>query len=80
MDVISEKLRQIEGLDQTMLPQYCTTIKKVTYVYILSRERTECRRQAGCWAAHFHKEPLYATPPSEMGSSLSDFISRLKKE
>ncbi|ERE68401.1 kinase D-interacting substrate-like isoform 2 [Cricetulus griseus] len=28
VDVISEKLRQIEGLDQTMLPQYCTTIKK----------------------------------------------------
>ncbi|XP_040586764.1 kinase D-interacting substrate of 220 kDa isoform X8 [Mesocricetus auratus] len=28
VDVVSEKLRQIEGLDQTMLPQYCTTIKK----------------------------------------------------
>ncbi|XP_028749566.1 kinase D-interacting substrate of 220 kDa isoform X8 [Peromyscus leucopus] len=28
VDVISEKLRQIEGLDQTMLPQYCATIKK----------------------------------------------------
>ncbi|XP_036026656.1 kinase D-interacting substrate of 220 kDa isoform X12 [Onychomys torridus] len=28
VDVVSEKLRQIEGLDQTMLPQYCATIKK----------------------------------------------------
>ncbi|XP_052601752.1 kinase D-interacting substrate of 220 kDa isoform X8 [Peromyscus californicus insignis] len=28
VDVVSEKLRQIEGLDQTMVPQYCATIKK----------------------------------------------------
>ncbi|XP_021517371.1 kinase D-interacting substrate of 220 kDa isoform X8 [Meriones unguiculatus] len=28
VDIVSEKLRQIEGLDQTMLTQYCTTIKK----------------------------------------------------
>nr|XP_048295758.1 kinase D-interacting substrate of 220 kDa isoform X7 [Myodes glareolus] len=28
VDVVSEKLRQIEGLDQTMLSQYCATIKK----------------------------------------------------
>ncbi|XP_031213006.1 kinase D-interacting substrate of 220 kDa isoform X9 [Mastomys coucha] len=28
VDVVCEKLRQIEGLDQSMLPQYCTTIKK----------------------------------------------------
>ncbi|XP_076414811.1 kinase D-interacting substrate of 220 kDa isoform X10 [Peromyscus maniculatus bairdii] len=28
VDVVSEKLRQIEGLDQSMLPQYCATIKK----------------------------------------------------
>ncbi|XP_021057683.1 kinase D-interacting substrate of 220 kDa isoform X12 [Mus pahari] len=28
VDVVCEKLRQIEGLDQGMLPQYCTTIKK----------------------------------------------------
>lgn len=28
VDVICEKLRQIEGLDQSMMPQYCTTIKK----------------------------------------------------
>ncbi|XP_049997811.1 kinase D-interacting substrate of 220 kDa isoform X5 [Alexandromys fortis] len=28
VDIVSEKLRQIEGLDQTMLSQYCATIKK----------------------------------------------------
>ncbi|XP_050999991.1 kinase D-interacting substrate of 220 kDa isoform X1 [Acomys russatus] len=28
VDIVAEKLRQIEGLDQTMLSQYCTTIKK----------------------------------------------------
>ncbi|CAO2604912.1 Kinase D-interacting substrate of 220 kDa [Lemmus lemmus] len=28
VDVVSEKLRQIEGLDQSMLSQYCATIKK----------------------------------------------------
>lgn len=28
VDIVCEKLRQIEGLDQGMLPQYCTTIKK----------------------------------------------------
>nr|XP_038967543.1 kinase D-interacting substrate of 220 kDa isoform X12 [Rattus norvegicus] len=28
VDVVCEKLRQIEGLDQSMMPQYCTTIKK----------------------------------------------------
>ncbi|XP_063646204.1 kinase D-interacting substrate of 220 kDa isoform X12 [Pan troglodytes] len=29
VDAVCEKLKQIEGLDQSMLPQYCTTIKKV---------------------------------------------------
>ncbi|XP_054964259.1 kinase D-interacting substrate of 220 kDa isoform X18 [Pan paniscus] len=28
VDAVCEKLKQIEGLDQSMLPQYCTTIKK----------------------------------------------------
>ncbi|XP_069871321.1 kinase D-interacting substrate of 220 kDa isoform X5 [Dipodomys merriami] len=28
VDTVCEKLRQIEGLDQSMLPQYCATIKK----------------------------------------------------
>ncbi|XP_037669180.1 kinase D-interacting substrate of 220 kDa isoform X6 [Choloepus didactylus] len=28
VDAICEKLKQIEGLDQSLLPQYCTTIKK----------------------------------------------------
>uniref|UniRef100_A0A3Q2LSE8 Kinase D interacting substrate 220 n=1 Tax=Equus caballus TaxID=9796 RepID=A0A3Q2LSE8_HORSE len=28
VDAVCEKLKQVEGLDQSMLPQYCTTIKK----------------------------------------------------
>ncbi|XP_047377926.1 kinase D-interacting substrate of 220 kDa isoform X9 [Sciurus carolinensis] len=28
VDAVCEKLRQIEGLDQSMLPQYCATIRK----------------------------------------------------
>ncbi|XP_058143886.1 kinase D-interacting substrate of 220 kDa isoform X3 [Dasypus novemcinctus] len=28
VDAVCEKLKQIEGLDQSMLPQYCATIKK----------------------------------------------------
>ncbi|XP_053443629.1 kinase D-interacting substrate of 220 kDa isoform X7 [Nycticebus coucang] len=28
VDTVCEKLKQIEGLDQSMLPQYCATIKK----------------------------------------------------
>ncbi|XP_077009242.1 kinase D-interacting substrate of 220 kDa isoform X7 [Tamandua tetradactyla] len=28
VDAVCERLKQIEGLDQSMLPQYCTTIKK----------------------------------------------------
>lgn len=34
VDAVCEKLKQIEGLDQSMLPQYCATIKKVMYTYI----------------------------------------------
>jgi hypothetical protein len=29
VDAVCEKLRHIEGLDQSMVPQYCATIKKV---------------------------------------------------
>lgn len=40
VDAICEKLKQIEGLDQSMLPQYCATIKKVMYTLT-------CRLEAG---------------------------------
>ena len=33
VDAVCEKLKQIEGLDQSMLPQYCATIKKVTSMF-----------------------------------------------
>lgn len=29
VEAVCEKLKQIEGLDQSLVPQYCTTIKKV---------------------------------------------------
>lgn len=30
VEAVCEKLKQIDGLDQSMLPQYSTTIKKVS--------------------------------------------------
>lgn len=47
VDAVCEKLKQIEGLEQSMLPQYCATIKKVTYILPAhARHGSGCGRRA----------------------------------
>ena len=50
VDAVCEKLKQIEGLDQSLLPQYCATIKKVTGPGPRTQAGLRARRRAR-WTA-----------------------------
>jgi len=48
-DVVCERVRLIDGIDQNLLPQYTATIKKVC---ICEEEKVDIEKKISCFALH----------------------------